>query len=128
MSGVDEPPVRTWRPPPLSPPRPRRPSPMSVPAVQHDPTYGPPAPLSKQERLDRQRLLERMKHMELELERSREIALSVVGLTEERAVALVHKQGRVIRIVGRDLYTLDLHSNRLSLFLEDGIVVRAEAG
>jgi hypothetical protein len=101
---------------------------MSAPAVQHDPNYRPPAPPSEQERRDRQRLLERMKHMELELERSREVALSVIGLTEERALAIAHEQGRVIRIVGRDLYTLDLLSTRLSLFLEDGIVVRATAG
>jgi len=67
-----------------------------------------------------------------QLDRSRQLASSLPGMSEQAAAEAIEAAGRRVRILKRDSktfpQTLDLRSKRISVWVQDGTVIRAEAG
>jgi hypothetical protein len=109
-----------------------RPAVHSVPAVLPEPKDPNQPPPSLEEQLrrseDRVRLFRRMLKMQQNMTESWRVCTLLVGLTEDQAVDVLNYHGRQIRIAGRNVMTLDGRPNRVTLFLKEGVVVRAQAG
>jgi hypothetical protein len=70
--------------------------------------------------------------MDEELARSSEVAVTLVGLTEEEATRRAQEAGRQVRIGRRDArffeLTLDFRPTRLTVDVVNGVIEKASAG
>ncbi len=62
------------------------------------------------------------------MEQSRTIALRLVGMPEEQALAVAQAEGRFVRVATGDGMSGEAMPARVTLWVDDGVVVRAEAG
>jgi hypothetical protein len=115
------------RPPPIGPLRPKTPAPHTVPASVPERRHGPPAPLSQQQKEDLARMRQRSARMQAEWEISKAIAATLIGLTESEVVVAVQEAKRVLRIAQGGV-TLDFMPARVTVWFEDGVVIRAKGG
>ena len=110
-----------WRPPSKAP------APLTVPASVPEPRHGPPAPLSRQQKEDIARTRQQRARMQADWEISKAIAATLIGLTESEVVVAVRAAKRVLRIAQGGV-TLDFMPARVTVWFEDGVVIRAKGG
>jgi len=103
-------------------------SPSSAPAVVHEGPPAPRGPLSEREKADAARCREMRDRMKREMDTSREVAGNLVGMTDEQAVAVAEAAGRFLRLAEGFGLSGEWIPTRVTIWVEDGVVVRAEPG